>query len=93
MLPLVLVVDFGGRLFSWKSAASIILFILAGVFLVVFAFQQQFSFTTNERDRLFPMHFMTNRHAVLLAVLAATCDVFPSITSHFIFNSHGAMML
>ena len=84
MLPLVLVVDFGGRLFSWSSAASIVLFVLAAVFLVVFAVQQHFSFTTNERDRLFPMHFMTNSHVVLLAVIAAACDVFTFVPIYYI---------
>jgi hypothetical protein len=39
MLPLVLAVDFGGRPFRWSSAASIVLFVLAAVFLVVFAVQ------------------------------------------------------
>ncbi|KAF2129700.1 MFS general substrate transporter [Dothidotthia symphoricarpi CBS 119687] len=84
MLPLVLAVDFGGRLFSWRSAASIVLFVLAAIFLALFALQQHFSFTTNERDRLFPMHFMTNRHAVLLAVLAAACDVFTFVPIYYI---------
>jgi hypothetical protein len=84
MIPLVLAVDFGGRLFSWSSAASIVLFVLAAVFLAVFALQQHFSFTTNERDRLFPMHFLTNRHAVLLAVIAAACDVFTFVPIYYI---------
>ncbi|KAI8941175.1 hypothetical protein NX059_002412 [Plenodomus lindquistii] len=84
MLPLVLAVNFGGRLFSWSSAASIVLFVLAAVFLVVFAVQQHFSLTTNERDRLFPMHFMTNGHAVLLAVIAAACDVYTFVTIYYI---------
>lgn len=84
MLPLILAVDFGGRLFTWNSAAAIVLFVLAGVFLVVFALQQHFCYTTNDRDRLFPMHFMTNGHAVLLAVLAATCDVFTFVPIYYI---------
>jgi hypothetical protein len=84
MLPLVLAVDFGGRLFDWSSVASIVLFVLAAVFLIVFALQQQFSFTTTERDRLFPMHFMINRHAVLLATIAAACDVFTFVPIYYI---------
>jgi hypothetical protein len=84
LLPLVLAVNFGGRLFRWSSTFSIVLFVLAAVFLVVFALQQFFTITTNDRDRLFPVHLMTNGAAVLLATLAAACDVFTFVPIYYI---------
>ena len=84
LMPLVLAVNFGGRLFDWSSPVSIVLFVIAGVFLVVFGLQQFFNFRTNDRDRLFPVHLMTNSAAVLLATLAAACDVFTFVPIYYI---------
>jgi hypothetical protein len=67
-----------------RIAISIVLFILAAAFLMGFALQQFFVLTTNDRDRLFPIHFMTNGHAVLLAALAAACDVLTFVPIYYI---------
>jgi uncharacterized membrane protein HdeD (DUF308 family) len=58
----------GGSDWSWDSATSIVLFILAGILFILFAGNEYF--VSNEKRRqepLFPTNWMANR--VWLAVL------------------------
>jgi MFS family permease len=84
LLPLVLAINFGGTLFSWNSGASIALFVLSAVLLTFFLLQQGFTIATNPAERLFPMHFLKNKDAVLLAVIAAASDVVTFVPIYYI---------
>ena len=69
---LVMAINFGGTLYSWDSAQIIVLFIMSGILLVVFALQQGFTFLTKETSRLFPVMFLRDKEALLLFILTAT---------------------
>jgi MFS family permease len=84
LLPLVLAINFGGTLFSWNSGASIALFVISGLLTIIFLLQQGFTVATNPTDRLFPIHFLKNKDAVLLAIIAAASDVTTFVPIYYI---------
>ncbi|KAF7190445.1 Phomenoic acid biosynthesis cluster MFS-type transporter [Pseudocercospora fuligena] len=72
LVCLVMGVNFGGTLYAWKSAATIVPFVLAVVLLAAFVFQQRATFLTTKASRLFPATLLRDREAILLFVLTAT---------------------
>ena len=65
-------INVGGTLYAWKSAATIVPFVLAGVLLAAFIFQQRAVLLTTKASRLFPSTLLRDREAILLFVLTAT---------------------
>ena len=69
LVSVIMAINFGGTLYAWNSGQVIALFVVAAVLVTVFALQQRSSVWTNESERMFPVHFLANKEAVLLFVL------------------------
>jgi hypothetical protein len=65
-------INFGGTLYAWKSASIIVPFVLAGVLLAAFVFQQRAVLLTTKASRLFPATLLRDQETILLFVLTAT---------------------
>lgn len=74
LITLVTAINFGGTLYAWSSGQIVALFVISGIFFVLFALQQRYSFLTTVPDRMFPIHFLKNKEAVLLFILSAACN-------------------
>ncbi|KFY78723.1 hypothetical protein V499_02163 [Pseudogymnoascus sp. VKM F-103] len=74
ILCLVMAINFGNALYAWDSAPIIVLFVLAGVFLILFAIQQKLALFTTKSERMFPAHLLRSKEACLLFVAAAGCN-------------------
>lgn len=57
--------------FPWSSGAIIALFVVGGAAWIAFFLQQVFEIGTSEVDRLFPLHLVFNKEAVLLFLATA----------------------
>ena len=68
----IMAIQFGGLIYPWNSATTIVLFVVGGLCWVVFAFQQTYNILTTTENRMFPVHLMYNKEAVLL-FLIGTC--------------------
>lgn len=84
LVTLMLAINFGGTLYSWESSQTIALFVVSGVLFVLFAFQQLYSVTTTPANRMFPVHFLRNREAVLLFILAAVSNASAYVPIYYI---------
>ena len=51
--------------------------------LTAFALQQRFSFWTTESERIFPVHFLANKEAVLLFVLSSALNAWGYIPLYY----------
>ena len=65
-------ISFGGAVYAWNSAQIIALFVVGAVVWIAFATQQYLAFFTTTKDRMFPVHFLKSREAILLFLLMAT---------------------
>ena len=65
-------ISFGGALYPWNSGQIIALFVLGGVIWIAFFAVQKISLFTTDRDRMFPVHFLKNKEALLLFLLMGT---------------------
>ncbi|KAI9785432.1 MAG: hypothetical protein M1816_000401 [Peltula sp. TS41687] len=81
---IVMAISFGGTSYAWDSGQTIALFVLSGVLFVAFAVQQTLLLFTSETARLFPVHFLRNRNAVLLFVCAAACNAAGFVPIYYI---------
>lgn len=72
LVCLVMAINFGGTLFAWNSAQTIVLFVLSGVLITAFVVQQHFAFLTRQACRLFPVSLLKDKEAILLFILTAT---------------------
>lgn len=73
-LCVTMAINFGGTLFAWKSAATLTLFAITALSLVLFILQQGFKICIDVSRRIFPVHFLRIRDAVLLFICAAACN-------------------
>ncbi|XWW98480.1 hypothetical protein V2A60_006480 [Cordyceps javanica] len=67
-LCIMMAMNFGGVLWSWRDGRSIALFALSGVLFAAFCVQQCFCLLTTPDNRIFPMHFFRNYEMVILFV-------------------------
>lgn len=74
ILCLVMAINFGNALYAWDSAPIIVLFVLAGVLLILFIIQQKLALFTTKSERMFPAHLLRSKEACLLFVAAAGCN-------------------
>lgn len=74
LVSIIMAINFGGTLYAWNSGQVIALFVLAAFLVTIFALQQWFSFTTSESERIFPVHFLAKKEAVLLFVLCSAAN-------------------
>ena len=66
-------ISFGGSLFPWGSAATIVLIVLGVVFFGIFIAQQALCLGTTHANRLFPAQYFRRRtHALLWFLTALT---------------------
>lgn len=61
-------INFGGIIYAWGSWRIILLFVLSGVFCVIFILQQAFAILTTKEMRLFPVELMKSKEMIILAV-------------------------
>jgi MFS family permease len=69
---IIMAISFGGALYPWNSGSIIALFVVGGVVWIAFFLTQSFSLFTTDRDRMFPLHFLKNKEAILLFLLMGT---------------------
>ncbi|MCJ1367960.1 hypothetical protein MMC16_007098 [Acarospora aff. strigata] len=69
---LIMAISFGGALYAWNSGQIIALFVVAAVLWAVFSVQQFLALFTTVDDRMFPVHLLKNKEAILLFLLMAT---------------------
>jgi hypothetical protein len=67
-------INFGNALYAWDTAPIIVLFVLAGVLLILFIIQQKLALFTTKSERMFPAHLLRSKEACLLFVAAAGCN-------------------
>ena len=66
---LILVITFGGSVFSWRSASEITLWVIAGVLFLVFILTQTFNPLVDVEYKLYPTTFL--RHPVMVMLQTA----------------------
>ncbi|KAI3328681.1 MFS drug efflux transporter [Ustulina deusta] len=71
-------IAFGGTIWSWSGGASIALFVVSGVLLIIFFIQQIYCITTSPTRRIFPLEFLRSKTLVMmfLATAAASTSIF-----------------
>ncbi|KAL8695938.1 MAG: hypothetical protein Q9201_007895 [Fulgogasparrea decipioides] len=84
LATIVMAINFGGTLYTWASAQVITLFVLAAILVIALALQQAFSFATSSLQRIFPVHFLANKEAVLLFVLNSASNAGGYIPLYYI---------
>lgn len=84
LVSVIMAINFGGTLYAWNSGQVIALFVIAAVLVTAFALQQRFSILTKESDRIFPVHFLRNKEAVLLFVLSSASNAGGYIPLYYI---------
>lgn len=62
----IMAMSFGGTVYPWNSGAIIALFVVGILVWIVFFITQGLSFGTDDRNRMFPMHFFRNKEALLV---------------------------
>ena len=72
LATIVIAMNFGGTIYVWNSAQIIVLFVMAGVCLILFTLQQYFAVLTTPRDRIFPVDLLTMKEPVLLFITTAS---------------------
>ncbi|KAI9688871.1 MAG: hypothetical protein M1822_001228 [Bathelium mastoideum] len=71
---IIVPINFGGTLFAWGSGAIISLFVVDGAVWIAFAIQQTFCIFTSVENRMFPVHLLKYKEAILLFILGC-CGV------------------
>lgn len=84
LVTLVMPINFGGTLYAWSSGQTIALFVVSGILFIVLAVQQSYSLMTTPTNRMFPVHFLRNKEAVLLFILAAACNASAFVPIYYI---------
>ena len=81
-VALIMAINFGGSQWPWNSGRIIALFVISGILFLIFAIQQ--SFWKNAATRMFPVHFIRNKEAILLFIAAAACNACAFIPIYYI---------
>ncbi|KAI9776506.1 MAG: hypothetical protein M1839_009540 [Geoglossum umbratile] len=84
LISLIMAINFGDTLYPWSSGQIISLFVVSGALFIIFGIQQAFSLFTVKTDRMFPAHFLKNKEATLLFILAAACNACCFIPIYYI---------
>lgn len=89
-LCIIMAINFGSVLWNWADKRSIALFVLAGVLLVIFLFQQVYTLGTSKNHRLFPMHFLRQFEIIVLFLTISKSTTNPYPQNPFnTFQHHG----
>ncbi len=84
LVSIIMAINFGGTLYAWDSGQIIALFAVAGILTIMFSLQQVFTIFTRNQDRMFPIHFLNNKEAVLLFILTAAGNCAAFIPIYYI---------
>lgn len=75
----ILAISFGGIKYDWSSGSIIALFVVGAVVWIVFVVQQALALNTTTRDRIFPIHMLLHKEAVLLFIAMVRADDFAKL--------------
>ncbi|KAL8993244.1 MAG: hypothetical protein Q9169_006495 [Polycauliona sp. 2 TL-2023] len=81
IICLIMAVGFGGTYYEWKSGPEIALWILGGVFFVVFCLTQRYRPFVAAAHKLYPTHFLKRPVLIILQVMifcASGCAFTPT---------------
>lgn len=81
---LVMVISFGGSVYSWGSGQSIGLFVTTGILWIAFILQQRFSLLTTPETRLFPTSLLKSWEMDILFAQMASAQVVVTVPIYFI---------
>lgn len=84
LICIIMPINFGGILYAWKSGAVIALFVIAGLLIISFLAQQTLTILTQVDDRIFPIHFLKIKEAVLLFILTSASNAAGFIAIYYI---------
>lgn len=68
MCCFIMAITFGGTLFTWSSASEIVLWVMAGVLLIVFCLTQSFHPFVDSKNKLYPTMFLARPTLMMLQV-------------------------
>lgn len=76
--------NFGGTLYPWKSGPIIALFVVASLSAAVFVIQQGTASLTTPDTRIFPIHLLRMKEALLLGILMAANNAATFVLIYYI---------
>lgn len=80
----IVVVTFAGSTFAWDSAASISIWVVWAIVLLVYILQQRTSFFTTAANRIFPIHFLRSRDLILLYIATSSAATANAVTLYYV---------
>lgn len=83
-ITLIMAISFGGELYKWNSGQIIALFVVSGVLWLFFAAQQVLRLFTTAERRMFPVHLLRNKEAILLFICSSAAGSICYITVYYI---------
>ena len=84
LVPLIMAINFGGTVYKWSSGQEIALWVVTGIVLIAFCYQQKFSFLTTKTNRLFPGDFLRQYEMWLLFISMACASGAVFVPTYFI---------
>ncbi|KAL8680154.1 MAG: hypothetical protein Q9186_003621 [Xanthomendoza sp. 1 TL-2023] len=82
-LPII-ATQLGGLINAWNDPSTIVLFLIGGLLWVAFGIQQTFNTLTSAENRMFPVHLMRNKEAVLLFIITACVASISYVSVYYI---------
>jgi MFS family permease len=79
-----IVLTFSGSTWKWNSAGPITIWILLGLIMIAWGFQQTYSIFTTPEHRLFPVQFVRSRSMLLLFIATAGTSTGMSVAVYFL---------
>lgn len=83
-VTIIMAISFGGELYNWNSGQIIALFVVSGVLWLVFAAQQVLKLFTTAEKRMFPVHLLRNKEAILLFICSSAAGSICYVTVYYI---------
>ncbi|KAJ5689705.1 MFS general substrate transporter [Penicillium macrosclerotiorum] len=83
-VKLIVATNFGGDMYAWNSGTIIGLFVVSGVLWLLLILQQSLEILTTVENRMFPVHLLRNKEAVLLSLLASCGGSIAYVTVYYI---------
>lgn len=81
---ITMAMNFGGTLYPWKSGPIIALFVVASLSAAVFVLQQGTASLTTLDTRIFPIHLLRRKEALLLGILMAANNAATFVLIYYI---------
>lgn len=75
-------ITFGGSLFAWNSSSEIVLWVIAGVLLVIFGITQQYHPWVVSEHKLYPTRFLKRPTMVMLEIAIFMSSLSLLVCSH-----------